>query len=301
MVGEELTGELLSAQLDADSDSWSGVRLSDYSLAQTAHYLAQSKLCLPSEFSALDLKVSSLNQVSKRGLYDMNIAGKSRSAPFTKTQPSPTATYPSLWNHDAKRETRLVCLPDSQLLVKRGMESNAASVWETASRSHINRDFTFGSQALTVAFTEQESIGGRVWPNVIFDDPRFDCALAVWGNSTLGLLCYWWHSSRQQSSKASITISALELLPILDFRALSDEQLDKAEYIFDEFRDKELKPAYIADADPNRALLDKRVVCDLLGFGRETYEAVRRLSAKWCAEPLVHGGKGRPRGASLVM
>ena len=58
---------------------------------------------------------------------------------------------------------------------------------------------------------------------------------------------------------------------------------------------------YIADADPNRALLDKRVVCDLLGFGQDTYEAVRRLSAKWCAEPSVHGGKRRPRGAGLVM
>ncbi len=49
------------------------------------------------------------------------------------------------------------------------------------------------------------------------------------------------------------------------------------------------------------ALLDKRVVCDLLGFDGATYEAVRRLSAKWCAEPSVHGGKARPRGSSLVV
>ena len=80
-----------------------------------------------------------------------------------------------------------------------------------------------------------------------------------------------------------------------------DEQLATAEAIFDEFRDRELKPAYLADADPNRALLDERVVCDLLGFDRDTYEAVRRLAAKWCAEPSVHGSKARPRGAALVM
>ena len=89
-----------------------------------------------------------------------------------------------------------------------------------------------------------------------------------------------------------MTIRSAESLPVLDFRALSDEQLATAQDIFEEFREKELKPAYIADADPNRALLDKRVVCDLLGFGPETYEAVRRLSAKWCAEPSVHGGSG---------
>ena len=88
---------------------------------------------------------------------------------------------------------------------------------------------------------------------------------------------------------------------MLDLRALTDEQLRTAEAIFNEFRDKELKPAYLADADPNRALLDRRVVCDLLGFDHATYEAVRRLSAKWCAEPSVHGGKARPRGAALVV
>ena len=54
-----------------------------------------------------------------------------------------------------------------------------------------------------------------------------------------------------------------------------------AEMIFEEFRDKDLLPAYLADADPNRALLDRRVICDLLGFDEEIYQAVRRLSAKW--------------------
>ena len=74
-----------------------------------------------------------------------------------------------------------------------------------------------------------------------------------------------------------------------------------AETIFEDFRDKELKPAYLADADPNRALLDHRVVCDLLGFDEEVYAAVRRLAAKWCAEPSVHGGKARPKKARLAI
>ena len=39
------------------------------------------------------------------------------------------------------------------------------------------------------------------------------------------------------------------------------------------------------------ALLDRRVICDLLGFDESVYEAVRHLAAKWCAEPSVHGGK----------
>ena len=99
--------------------------------------------------------------------------------------------------------------------------------------------------------------------------------------------------------RAPVVIEA-EYMPVLDFRALSDNQLIMAEFNFDEFRDKELQPAYLADANPNRALLDRRVICDLLGIDEQTHTAVRRLAAKWCAEPSVHGGKPRPKGAKLV-
>ena len=91
-----------------------------------------------------------------------------------------------------------------------------------------------------------------------------------------------------------------ETLPVLDFRTLSDEQLATAERIFDEFRELDLMPAYLADADPNRALLDRRVVCDLLGFDEDIYRGVRRLAQKWCAEPSVHGGKARPKDAKYA-
>ena len=301
MVGDEVVGEMLSSPLTEDAGNWGGLRLTDYSLAQSAYEMSHSRLWLPGCPSALEIKTAVLGAVGKLGTYDLDITGPPPRGPFTKGPPTATATYPSLWNHNAKNETRIVCASDSQLRVRQGMEEKAAKVWATASRSHVNRDFTFGSQALTVAFTERNSIGGRVWPNVIFDDERFDYPLSVWGNSTLGLLSYWWHSSRQQSSKATITIRSAESLPVLDLRTLTEDQLTTAESIFDEFRDKELMPAYLADADPNRALLDRRVIRDLLGFDENTYQAVRRLSAKWCAEPSVHGGKKRPAGAQLVI
>ena len=143
-------------------------------------------------------------------------------------------------------------------------------------------------------------MGGVAWPNVRFQNGQFDYAFTLWCNSTLGLLLFWWHSNRQQSGRGRTTIRAVESLPVLDLRALSDEQQRTSEAIFNELRDMELKPAHLADADPNRALLDRRIVCDLLGFDEETYVGVRRLAAKWCAEPSVHGGKRRPRGARLV-
>ena len=299
--GDSVVGEVLNAPIDSHKSGWSAARILDASVAQTAYSLSNGKLWLPGRPQSVALPVTQLDQVGQRGLDSQFFISLAHKAPFTKMVASPTATYPALWNHDAQNETRMICSPDSQMLVRQGMETRAAELWTTASRAHLNRDFTFGSQPLAVAFTAMESIGGRVWPNVIFPDKRFDYAFSVWVNCTLGLLSYWWHSSRQQSSKAGMTIRSAESLPVLDFRALTDEQLLMAELIFNEFRDKELKPAYLADADPNRALLDHRVVRDLLGFNEDTYEAVRRLAAKWCAEPSVHGGKARPKGAELVI
>ena len=299
-IGDAAIGEMLTAPCSQEGEGWAGVRLMDYSLAQTAYYLSHSELRLPGMPNSGKLCTAPLGKLGGIGLYHLDIVGTPPRGPFSKVAASQTSTYPSLWNHNAKNETRIICTPDSQLEVRQGMEPKATVVWGKASRSHFNADYTFGSQPLAVAFTERASIGGRVWPNVIFVEKAFDYPLAVWGNSTLGLLSYWWHSSRQQSSKAGMTIRAAETLPVLDFRELSDEQLGTAEGIFEEFRELDLMPAYLADADPNRALLDRHVICNLLGFDEDIYRGVRRLAQKWCAEPSVHGGKARPKDAKYV-
>ena len=301
MIGDELAGESMTAPVQRYGASWGAVRLSDLSLAQTAFALAQSKLWLPGNHEALAVEVAPLDKIATLGMVHRDLTGPRPRGPFDKVAPSPTATYPSLWNHDAKNETRMVCQPDSQLRVRSAMEEKAAVAWATASRAHINLDFRFNSQPLTAAFTERESMGGVAWPNVRFQNGRFDYAFTLWCNSTLGLLLFWWHSNRQQSGRGRTTIRAVESLPVLDLRALSDKQRRTSETIFNELRDIELKPAHLADADPNRALLDRRVVRDLLGFDEKTYAAVRRLAAKWCAEPSVHGGKARPKSAQLVV
>ena len=301
LVGDVVTGGMLTAPSLLDGEAWGPLRLKDYSLAQASWYLSHRKLWMPGAPGSLEIKMDRLDLIGKLGVYHLDIIARPPRGPFDKLAASPTATYPALWNHNAKNETRMVCEPDSQLQVRQGMEEKAATVWATASRAHLNMDFRFNSQPLTASFTARESIGGRAWPNVIFSDKRRDFAFTIWNNCTLGLLLHWWQANRQQAGRGIITIRSADSMPVLDFRALSDGQLAKAEEIFEEFRDKEFKPAYLADADANRALLDRRVVCDLLGFDEGVYQGVRRLAAKWCAEPSVHGGKERPRGSTLVM
>ena len=304
VIGDEVAGQMLTAPSQSDEQVWGAVRVSDYSLAQSAYALSNSQLWLPGSPKSMKTGLAPLSAIGKLGFHHLDITGLPSKGPpqgpFSKIDSSPTATYPTLWNHDAQAETRIVCTPDSQLQVRPGMEDKAAIVWATASRAHINLDFRFNSQPLGAAFTDRETMGGRAWPNVKFDNPEFDHVFTMWCNGTLGLLCFWWHSNRQVAGRGTTTKTTAGSLPVLDFRVLTDEQLRTAEAIFNEFRDKDLKPAYLADADPNRALLDRRVICDLLGFDEDTYASVRRLAAKWCAEPSVHGGKARPRSAKLI-
>ncbi len=301
MVGNEMAGETIAAPLSDYESGWGTARLADATVSQVGHYLAVGKLWLPNMQSGLEVPMVQLGEIGQLGVHDSMLTLATHLGPFTKEPPSPTATYPALYNHNAKRETRLICEPDSQMRVKQGMEERAIKLWDTASRCLISRGFRFNSQPLAVAFAQSICLGGRAWPNVKLSSERFDYAFSIWCNSTLGVMGYWRHSTRQQAGRGEMTRGGIRLLPVLDFRELTDSQLAKAEEIFNEFRDRELMPAYLADADPNRALLDRRVVCDLLGFGEDVYQGVRRLAAKWCAEPSVHGGKARPKDAGLVM
>ncbi len=92
----------------------------------------------------------------------------------------------------------------------------------------------------------------------------------------------------------------METLPVLDFRELTPTQIQQAKAIFDDFKRKSFRPAYLADIDKTRRDLDKAVLCDWLGFGESIYAAVRQLASKWCAEPSVHGGKQRHKNNTLI-
>ena len=99
----------------------------------------------------------SLNEVGQRGVDHQFFVSAAHKGPFIKTAPSSTATYPALWNHDAKNETRLACLPDSQMLVRSGMEKDAEKLWEVASRSHITQEFSiYISTAVRCSYGSKE-------------------------------------------------------------------------------------------------------------------------------------------------
>ena len=275
-----------------------GVRNPD--LASTMLALGAGVLQLPRRRDTLDVPIATLAELGDRGPIDRDLVGRgSQGSPrgpwdmvgYTEAETPPT--YPALWAHHAPRERYLVVQPDRAGRVREGCQGAAVERWKlAASRLHFNRDFQINSQSLTACLTAEPAIGGRAWPSFLVDRAEWEIPIILWANTTLGLMSFWWRGSRQHQGRASITLSRLPELPVVDPRQLGESQIQKAQEIFAEFRRQPLLPANEAYRDSVRADLDRAVLVRLLGLPDGIEDSLRLLRDQWCAEPSVHGGQG---------
>ena len=262
--------------------------------------LLASRLQLPRQQTAPELPLTQLSALGTRGPYHMDISGKEVNkqglprGPFdiVAVEAGAVTTWPALWAHDATRETTLVISPDSQGEVRPDCDDKATDMWErSASRLHFTRDFQINSQPLAACITREPVIGGRAWPSFQCDNEQWEKPLAMWANTTLGLICFWWIGTRQQEGRASVTISKLPDLTVLDTTKLTKAQLEQAQDIFETFEDRALLPANEAWHDCTRQALDQAILVDLLQLPEAVLEPLSLLRRQWCAEPSVRGTK----------
>ena len=289
---------------------WSLAGISDGDLAKAAYHLELGTLLQVGQPSSLNLAlpIVPLGKIADRGPVHRDITGQDPDGkprgPLELINPvvSAAPTYPMLWAHNASRERRLVVSPDSEGHIKSAsggvtqdqLLEKAARIQGTATRAHYNLDLRFNSQSLIVVMTEQPCIGGRAWPSVILEQQEREYALALWCNSTLGLLLHWWVANKTQSGRGTTTVTGILNIPTLDVRTLTNEQVTTAKAAFEDLREWRFLPFDQIDEDPARAELDRRLVVDVLGLPEmlvkpgATLDLLRRKLAQ---EPQIHGGK----------
>ena len=281
-----------------------GVR--SMSVIRAARDLEAGCLRLPRQVQAIQLPLVPLGTVAKRGLVHRDINGDFTNRDGTGLARGPfvvrairsgeVPTYPMLWAHSAGRERRFVVPPDSCGDPRPNDDARAVERWNTAaSRLHANLDFQLNSQSLAMCLTPEQCLGGRAWPNMIPHEQRYEIPLLLWANSTLGLILFWWHGTRQQQGRACITITNLPGLPVIDPRTLTEDQVDQCREIFDDLTDRDFLPANEAYRDEQRIALDRELlfgVASILKLDPALDEGLDLLRKQWCAEPSVHGGKG---------
>ena len=272
--------------------------LLDPGIAETMTALKSGRLRLSCLRKPLRLPIARLGDLGERGLLHRDISGRERDkagvprGPFDIAPIRGVSAFPVLWGHSAKRERCLVVKPDRAGEIRDGCEDRAQNVWErTATRLHFNLDFQLNSQGLAACLTPGPTIGGRAWPNFRLANEDWDEAMALWANTTLGLMSFWWIGSRQQLGRANLTISSLTGLAVMDPRTLDAEQVGQSKELFRSFQARTFKPANEAYRCETRQALDRGVLVDLLGQPKSVLAPLDVLRNRWCNEPTVHGGK----------
>lgn len=311
-IGNDVLGAVLDAPVPA-SGTWPVSRVSDMEVAQTAWQMANNNcLWLPGVKSedVTEFKMIPLSNLTSIGPVHRDINGTERSTkrgirgPFdiVAIVAGQRPTYPTLWKHDRDREIYLQIDPDTQGLMRIGKTQDektailakANHVWRTASRCHFNYGFRYNTQPLGAAYTKIPTIGGRAWPALKFANVAHEKAYMIWANSTLGILCHWWHADKTQSGRGSITITAIPNVKSLDLNLLTPDQLTAAAKAFDRLVDRPLMRAYQLDVDTTRKLIDRALLVDVLGFRKEICDdggALDLFRQKLASEPTISGGR----------
>ena len=308
--GNDIVGQVLDAPLPA-SGGWKLSRVSDLSLAQASHQIAEEhRLWLPgiAQSTAVKLPVTTVGAIGKIGPYHADVVGRTASGairgPFERReiQQDAAPTYPILWAHDAEREQKLSFQADSEGIPCQAptrakqeiVDQRVAAVWATASHCHFNQNFQFNSQSTAMQYSPRRTIGGRAWLSIRLRTVDHEKALVLWGNTSIGLLLHWWHSNKQQVGRGNIGKSSLQGLHILDVTALKPKRLAAASKLFNQIRKKPLLPLHQIDKDPTRKELDTKFAREVLGLPTKFHGAegaLELLRMKLAREPSVLGSK----------
>ena len=292
----EAGDQLLASYVRAPLAEGGCAALREPALAGAMIALQDGELRLPRYRPRVAIAVATLGDIGQRGLVDRDIGNRNAGrppfrGPFRIRPVRGPASYPMLWSHNAGRERCMLVQPDTEGEVRPGCEDRAVDEWQTATRLHYTRDFQLNSQSLAACLTPGRTLGGRAWPNFGPAHPGWQEILALWANSTLGLMCFWWVGSRQQQGRSVLTISGLPSLTTIDPRALKPSQLHRAADTIGRFQGERLLPANEAYRDATRKALDRAVLVDILEVPEDVLPALDNLRDQWCSEPSVHGGK----------
>ena len=291
-IGDETVGHLLDCPLPV-GEAWAASRVKAMELIQSAHRLANGELWLPTQTAPIEIPICRVDEIATIGMSHLDVfGGNGRGAFDMGTGCSDSDDYPCLWKVKSPLQRAMLVQPDSHGILRSDGRPKLQQLLARNSRTHYNLGLQFNANSVLVFFTERPTLGVSLIKNVAFENTRYEIAWTLWCNTTLGLLCHWVHSNKQQQGRGMLSQLTLYTLSTLDVRCLSAEALANVDHIFDEMKHQRMLPFNEADQDEVRHALDRRFLTEVLGItSADVHAAVGRLREKLCAEPSIHGGK----------
>jgi len=309
-LGDEKVGEAVTAPIAIGP--WPVSRIHDHALAQVAYQLIEKReVILPGSAIAIAETgpFCKLGDLGEEGPYDMDVgsgtmSGGAPRGPFevmATTNPA-SVTFPVHNAHHEERERFLEIPADSEGLPRQAASATVQAILQrrrdailaTATKLHFARDVRFNANALIACVTTREAIGGRAWPSFLITERKYEKAIVLWFNSSLGILAFWWLATKAQDGRGSVTKSRLGDLTCFDPRSLSDAELVDIDTFFEDFKTKPLLDIHECASDPHREELDRFVALHFLKAKANVSQVENGLQlvrAKLVVEPSINGGR----------
>ena len=293
MVGGEQWGEIVDGPIG--EAPWSAARWRQSLTSQFAAALERGELWNEDGSQvAGHIPIASMGHVCNVGPQDRRIRGSLGMFDAYHGW-NGDAQFPAIWSLDSSVHQSMSSEPNAWLSPKPGRDHQ--SVWSQSGTLQITRDVRYNSQRVMTTRTNIRTLGVSQWHSLTVheEDPivrsKREVALALWCNSSLGLLLNSNHSNRSQAGRGRGNKGMLETLATLDVRKLESWQLDEAQSIWRDFGGMKFQPLHQCAVDAVRIQLDERIIKDLLGIGQDGVASVARLRTLLAGDPSIHGSK----------
>ena len=193
--------------------------------------------------------------------------------------------YPMVENHDTEQRKRLVAEPDCYLAPLTTPQPGRhlkpiAQLWPKAGRLLVAERLWLETTRVVAMWSEERVLSNVWWPTRV-EDVLHEKALAVWLNSSLGLLTILAQRTSTRGGWIAMKKADLEELPVLDVRQLSASQVQGLSRLFDEMAESEFERLSGMAHCPARCTLDHGV-SEILGL-----PDLAKLRDLLASEPVV--------------
>ena len=192
----------------------------------------------------------------------------------------------ALWKNDPTDSKRFMKADtDGYIHVKFGKESAAERYWDMRGRLLLCFQPRLNTARITAAWVPEPTVGSA-WvpcrPIEAVDVEKWEKAMSVWFNSTLGVIGVVGTASPRVFSRPALSMDAIRRLPVPKFET---QEIDYLASVFDFNAETEMLTFAELDRDGVRLALDD-AVCDVLGLAKDDLAITRRELMR---EPGVGG------------
>ena len=242
---------------------WSGVQFARADVTRSAlRLLDDGEVWVPGESESASIPLCRLDDLGQIGPDRRRLVDG-----FDRT-PSITA-YPMVAGHDTEQRKSLRCSPNtylSPLTTPKGGQrpGYGQHLWGMAGRLLFSERLWLETTRVAAMWSETRVLSNVWWP-IRTDVVSVEKSLAVWINSSLGLLTLLAQRTSTRGGWVAMKKADLEELPVLDPRRLSPSQLQRLSDLFDALSEEEFERLPGMAHCPTRRRLDDGV-SEILGL-----------------------------------